>query len=597
MATETRNVSYPPSRRGFLRTAGVAATLSRSALASGNSGPNRPPNVIIFLSDDQGYGDLSCHGNPVLKTPALDKLHSESVRFTDFHAAPMCTPTRGQLLTGQDALHNGATSVTAGRALIRRGIPTMGEIFAASGYATGLFGKWHVGDNYPYRPMDRGFQEAKYFFGWGLSSAPEFDNDYFDGRYRDKGVGKRFPGYCADFWFEEAMKWMRERQRKREAFLCYLPTNTPHGPAWVADKYSAPYKKPGLPAAFFGMIANLDENFAKLEAFLQETGLRQNTLLIYMTDNGGTAGVPVFNAGMRARKTQIYDGGHRVPCFVRWPAGGLRPPGDIGLPAQMQDILPTLTDLCGLKRPRNADFDGASLAALLKSAKDRIADRMLVVQYGQIVKKWDSCVIWGKWRLVKGEELYDIQADPGQTGDVTAQHPDVVKKMRDHYEAWWGRLEPALRDFCPISIGSEQENPVTLSSSDWQEIYCDNVNSVLSGAGGPQGGPWSVLVERDGEYEIALRRWPAERDLPLNVGCPEKQMTAGSLPAGKALPIARARLTIAGQDLSAKTAAADKAAMFRVSLKGGTKTQLHAWFQDAAGADLCGAYYAYVRRL
>ena len=580
------------NRREFLRASGAAAAFSRSASAAG---PARP-NVIVLLSDDQGYGDFSCHGNPVLKTPAFDRLHAESVRFTDFHSAPMCTPTRGQLLSGQDALHNGATSVTAGRAVLRRGLPTMGDIFGANGYATGVFGKWHVGDNYPYRPMDRGFQEAKYFFGWGLSSAPEFDNDYFDGRYRDRGVPKRFPGYCTDFWFGEAMKWMGERQSRREPFLCYLPTNTPHGPAWVADKYSAPYRKPGLPAAFFGMIANLDENVARLEAFLRTTGLRENTILVFMTDNGGTAGVPVYNAGMRARKTQIYDGGHRVPCFVRWPAGGLRPPGDIDTPAQMQDVLPTLIDLCGLKDRRNAQFDGTSLAGLLKGGRTALADRMLVVQYGQILKKWDSCVIWGKWRLVSGGELFDIHADPGQKDDVASKRNDVVKKMRDHYEAWWGRVEPGLREFQPISIGSERENPVALSSSDWQDIYCDNVNSVLKGEGGRQGGQWRVLVERDGVYEISLRRWPAERDLPLTAPCPEKKMTAGLLAAGAAMPIAGAKITIAGQALSSKTAAGDKAVVFRVKLKRGTKTDFHAWFQDAAGNDVCGAYYAYVRR-
>ncbi len=597
MARKKGDSSLPASRREFLKTAAAAATLSRAVFAAGKSGNKRPPNVIILLTDDQGYGDLSCHGNPVLRTPALDRLHGESVRFGDFHASPMCTPTRGQLLTGMDALRNRATSVTAGRAVIRRGIPTMAEIFASNGYSTGLFGKWHVGDNYPYRPMDRGFQEAKYFLGWGLSSAPEFDNDYFNGRYRDKGAVGRFPGYCTDFWFEEAMKWMRERQRKREPFYCYLPTNAPHGPAWVAKKYSAPYQKPGLPAAFFGMIANVDENVGKLEAFLDQTGLRQNTILIFMTDNGGTAGVPVFNAGMRGRKTQLYDGGHRVPCFVRWPAGGLRAPGELAPPAQMQDILPTLMDLCQLKKPPGADFDGLSLAGLLKGTADSLPDRMLVVQYGQMLKKWDSCAIWGKWRLVKGEELYDIQTDPGQKNDFAPQHADVVKKMREHYEAWWARVEPTLRDFCPISIGASQENPVALSCSDWQEVYCDNVASVLNGEGGPRGGPWNVQVERDGEYEIALDRWPAERALPLSAACPPKQMTVAELPAGKALPIAAARLTIARQELSAKTAVTDQAAIFRVRLRGGTKTQLHGWFQDAAGGDVCGAYYAYVRRL
>lgn len=597
MATEHSNLPGTASRREFLRRTGLATALSQPALAAARSRGSRPPNVIILLTDDQGYGDLSCHGNPVLKTPALDRLHSQSVRFTDFHAAPMCTPTRGQLLTGQDALHNRATSVTAGRAVIRRGIPIMPEMFGSSGYSTGLFGKWHVGDNYPYRPMDRGFQEAKYFLGWGLSSAPEFDNDYFDGRYRDRGVVKRFPGYCTDFWFDEAIQWMRQRHQKGEPFFCYLPTNTPHGPAWVAEKYSAPYRKPGLPAAFFGMIANLDENVEKLEAFLSQTGLGENTILIWMTDNGGTAGVPVFNAGMRGRKTQLYHGGHRVPCFVRWPAGGLRAPGDIAAPAEMQDILPTLIELCGLKKPRSANFDGLSLAPLLRGATDGLPDRMLVVQYGQIPKKWDACVIWGKWRLVNGEELYDLQADPGESRNVAAQQPEALKKMRDHYETWWAGIEPTLRDFCPLSIGAPQENPVHLSCSDWQDVYCDNVQSVLKGDGGPRGAPWNVLVERGGQYEIGLSRWPPERSLPLNAPCPERQMTAGALPAGAALPIAGARLVVAGQELSVKTAPADQAAVFRTRLRGGTKTQLHGWFQDAAGQDLCGAYYASVRRL
>ena len=193
------------TRRTFLQTLPIAATL--------RAAPTKP-NVIILLTDDQGYGDLSCHGNPVLRTPNMDKLHSESVRFVDFHAAPMCTPCRGQLMSGVDALHNKATSVTAGRAVLRRDLPTMADTFAAGGYRTGLFGKWHLGDHYPYRPMDRGFHEAKYFRGFGMSSAPEFDNDYFDGHYLDKGVSKQFKGYCTDFWFGEAMKWMREQHQK-----------------------------------------------------------------------------------------------------------------------------------------------------------------------------------------------------------------------------------------------------------------------------------------------------------------------------------------------------------------------------------------------
>jgi arylsulfatase A-like enzyme len=576
-------------RRQFLSTfAVVPAAAPRQAAAL--------PNVLIILTDDQGYGDLSCHGNPVLKTPNMDRLHSESVRFTDFHSAPMCTPTRGQLLSGLDALYNRATSVTAGRAVLRRDVPTMADIFAANGYATGIFGKWHLGDNYPYRPMERGFQEAIYHLGFGMSSAPEFGNDYFNGRYHDKGVPKRFQGYCTDFWFSEAMRFMRQCQSRRQPFLCYLPTNTPHGPAWVAEKYSAPYKHLGGPANFFGMIANLDENLGHMEQFLRQSGLRDNTIVIFMTDNGGTGGVKVFNAGMRGRKSMYYDGGHRVPCFVRWPNGKLRAPADVATTAHMQDILPTLIELCGLKKPAAARFDGVSLAPLLRGAGS-IPDRMLVVQYGQILKKWDSCVLWDKWRLVGENELYDLREDPGQEKNLAAQNPGVLKKMRAHYEAWWAKNESALQDYQPISLGAPQENPVRLTSSDWQDVYCDNPTHVSNAAGGPRGGPWNVYIERDGDYRIALTRWPPDHGLTLTAGRPVQKMTAGELPEGKAMPIGGAKLSIAGQNLSVKTQPSDKEAVFQVRLKGGTRTKLHAWFLDGAGNDLCGAFYAVVTRV
>jgi arylsulfatase len=580
-----------PSRRNFL-----AAAAAPAIFAAPHGTARRPPNVIVLLTDDQGYGDFSCHGNPVLKTPNMDRLHAQSVRFTDFHSAPMCTPTRGQLLTGMDALRNRATSVTAGRAVVQRGIPMMPEMFAAAGYSTGVFGKWHVGDAYPYRPMDRGFQEAKYFYGWGLNSAPEFSNDYFNGLYCDRGARKRFPGYCTDFWFDEAMSWMKARAARSEPFLCYLPTNTPHGPAWVDKKYSAPYQRPGVPAAFFGMIANLDENLGRLEKFLAANNLTENTVLVFMTDNGGTGGVNLFNAGMRGRKTQYYDGGHRVPCFVRWPAGGFGAPRDVATPAGMQDILPTILDLCGVKPAANARFDGTSLAGLLRSPAGKLADRMIVVQYGQILKKWDSCVIWDKWRLVGENELYDLREDFAQKNNIAAANPDVLKRMRGHYEQWWDGVKHTLTEYCPLSIGAEQENPVTLTSSDWQDIYCDNTNNILAAAGGPQGGEWNLQVERAGQYEISLSRWPRERAMALDAPCPPQKMAFGDLPAGKAVPIAGAKLTVAGQQFAAKSKPGDQAILFRATLEAG-RTKMHGWFQDAQGADLCGAFYAHVRRV
>ncbi len=557
------------------------------------------PNVIIVLADDQGYGDFSCHGNPVLKTPNLDKLHAQSVRLTDYHVSPMCSPTRGQLMSGMDALHSGATSVSAGRSFLRRGIPTMAEIFAAGGYRTGHFGKWHLGDSYPNLPHQRGFQETVYHLGWGITSmADVWNNDCFDGRFRHNGVLKQYKGYCTDVWFDLALGYMKERHARQEPFFIYLPTNAPHAPHWVPEKYKKPYEGKG-PAGFFGMIANIDENMGRLETFLTETGLRDNTIVIYFNDNGGTAGVKLYNAGMRGMKTQYYDGGHRAACFIRWPDGKLRAPCDLDAVTEVQDLLPTLIDLCGLPKPKEAKFDGTSLAGYLRGTTDRLPDRMLVVQYGpppggQKPIRGEAAVMWNQWRLVKDKELYDIKADPGQAKDVASAHPEIVKKLQAHYAQWWAEVEPRLEDFSPISIGADAENPVTLSSADWANVYCDNMHDLREGR--ERNGPWHLLVEQDGKYEIALRRWPKEADAAISAGVPPFKGVDGGLPAGKALPIARARLKIADLDETKAVGPQDKEVLFTVSLKRGTKLPMQSWFYSADGKELCGAYFAYVRR-
>jgi arylsulfatase len=569
------------------------AALAGESCSAAETAAKRP-NVLIVLSDDQGYGDFSCHGNPILKTPNLDRLHQQSVRLTDFHVAPMCTPTRGQLLTGRDALHNGACSVCAGRSFIRRGIPTLAELFAAHGYRTGHFGKWHLGDSYPNLPQQRGFQETVYFLGWGITSMADlWQNDCFDGRFRHNGDLKQYKGYCTDVWFDLAMTWMKERRDKNEPFFLYLPTNAAHGPCWVADKYKQPYKGRG-PAGFFGMLANLDENMGRFDAFLKANGLYDNTIVIFFNDNGGTAGVKLFNAGMRGHKTEYYEGGHRAACFLRWPAGPVRKPTDLDALTEVQDLAPTLLDLCGLSAPKKVHFDGMSLAPLLSGKTDALPERMLVVQYGQKPAKWDGAVMWKKWRLVKGEELYDLSSDPGQKKNVAAEHADIVKKMRTHYEKWWAEVEPRLDDFSPISIGSDKENPLCLSAADWANVYCDNMDNLRQGVN--RNGPWYLLVEQDGTYEIALRRWPKEADAAIAAGVPAFKAIDGGLPPGKALPIVQARLKIGDVDEAKPVAAGDKECVFAVKLKAGMRTRMQSWFYDAGGKELCGAYFAYVRR-
>lgn len=559
------------------------------------------PNVFVVMTDDQGLGDFSYMGNPVLKTPNLDAFARSAVRLADFHVCPMCSPTRGQLLTGLAALRNGATSVTAGRTFLRPGLHTLPEAFAKAGYKTGLFGKWHLGDSYPHRPIDRGFQEAKYHLGWGqLNSTPEFDWPLVDGRYFHNGVEKRYRGHCTDFWFDSAIAWMKERHANSEPFLCYLPTNAPHAPCIDSEEYVKPYRGKG-PAGFFGMIAHIDKRFGELEKFLSDEKLRDNTIVIFMTDNGGTAGVNTFNAGLRAGKTTYYEGGHRVPCWIRWPAGNIGEPRDIAIPTQNIDLFPTLCHLCGVPEPErpaaDALYRGVDLVGLLKGQQTELSDRKLVVQYGQIPKKFEACVIWGKWRLVKGTELYDIAADRAQKNNVAEQHGDVVKEMRDFYERWWKGLEPILNEFVPISIGAKQQPIVELTSGDWEGIYADNSGYVREAVGGPTGGKWHILVEEPGEYEFTLRRWPEKTGAALG----EKYLPSEKSPAGKkqvtrGFPtIALARVEIAGVKGSVAADPKKPGAALTVQLPAG-KTTLKAWFADADGKNLCGAFFVTVRR-
>ena len=587
------------------RAALVTACLAAFCWSPGvHAAEPKKPNVLIVMTDDQGLGDFSFTGNPVLKTPNFDAFARLSARLTDFHVCPMCSPTRGQLLTGLAALRNGATSVTAGRTFLRPGLPTMPELFARAGYATGIFGKWHLGDSYPHRPIDKGFQESVYHLGWGqLHSTPEFDWPLIDGRYFHNGAQQRFQGHCTDLWFNSAMAWMKECHVRGEPFFCYLPTNAPHAPHVELDEYVQPYQGRG-PAGFFGMIAHVDRRFGDLMRFLDDQKLAADTIVIFMTDNGGTAGVGTFNAGLRAGKTTYYDGGHRVPCWIRWPAGKLGAPRDVDLPTQNIDLLPTLCDLCGIEPPKRDAADepycGTSLAGLLRNEKTKLADRMFVVQYGQIPRKFESCVVWGKWRLVKGEELYDLEGDRVQKDNVAAAHSDVVQSMREYYEGWWQGLEPILNDFVPISIGAKQQPVVELNSGDWEGIYADNSGYVREAVGGPTGGHWHILVEGAGDYEFTLRRWPEQTKAALGDKYEPSVRSPANKAKGKTIgfpTIARARLEIAGRSAAVDAKPSDMAATIRVDDLPPGKTTLKAWFSDAGGTDLCGAFFVTIRKL
>ena len=576
---------------------------------------NRRPNVILIMTDDQGYGDLSCHGNPILATPNLDRLHGRSLRLTDYHSAPMCTPTRGQLMTGMDAARNGAVNVSSGRTLLRPEYPTMAEIFSQNGYRTGLFGKWHLGDAFPYRPEDRGFQQTLWFPSSHIGSVPDYwGNDYFDDTYLENNNQRRaFSGYCTDVFFENAMTWIASAARQDQPFFTYLPLNAPHSPLnppaedleamkavfasskAVADLNLPPGVRNDL-MKFLAMIRNIDTNVGRLLDFLQKNKLLDNTILIFTTDNGSTFGSQYYNAGMRGKKTELWEGGHRVPFFVSWPDGLKNKAADIGGLAQAQDVLPTLIDLCKLQAERTK-FDGTSLAPALRRGTPLPDDRVLVIDYSRmpfafdypspaspsLVRREGAAVLWKRWRLLEGRELYDLAQDPMQETNVIDRHPEVAAKMRDHLDRWWKGMAPRVNEPQPVVIGPGKASPTLLTACEWLDVFVDQQKQVVEGV--RKNSYWSLSVAEPGTYRFELRRWPRETDLALD----EPDGDRGKL------PIAKARIHVAGIEQDTEVRSGSKSADFTLQLPAG-QTLLHTWFYDQANRPLCGAYYVYVEK-
>ena len=584
------------NRRQFLKTLGMATLAANSysilpgCVAATRSQAGRKPNVVLVITDDQGYGDLACHGNKIIKTPNLDKLYAESIRLTDFHVGPTCAPTRSALMTGRYCNRTGVWHTIMGRSLLRKDEVTMADVFAAGGYRTGMFGKWHLGDNYPFRPEDRGFDEVLAHRGGGVGQGPDYwGNDYFDDTYFHNGTPKKYEGYCTDIWFDGAMRFIEAN--KDRPFFAYLTTNAPHGPYNVSEEYSKPYEGTNTPNAnFYGMITNIDDNMGRLMKKLKALDLEDNTLLVFMTDNGTAAGFrggKGFNAQMRGTKGSEYDGGHRVPCFVRWPAGGITGGRDVERLTAHVDLLPTFADICSLKKPRKVKLDGTSIAPLLHEPDRDWPDRILITDSQRIEnpEKWrKSAVMTDRWRLVNGAELYEIKKDPGQENDVAAANPQVVARLRRAYESWWDDVSRRFDEYCPIILGDEHENPTRLMSHDWHSPKVPWHQNAVRG-GQQANGFWAVDVAISGKYEIELRRWPKEAGAAINA----------AIPGGKAISATKARLKIGDIDRTQPVATDAKGAVFTVSLSKG-ETTLQSWFMDDNGGSR-GAYYVYVKRV
>lgn len=549
------------------------------------------PNVILIVTDDQGYGDMACHGNPWLRTPNLDRLYAESVRLEDYHVDPVCTPTRAALMTGRYSSRVGAWTVTEGRQLLRSDEVTMAQVFSDSGYRTAMFGKWHLGDAWPYAPRFRGFQEVVRHLAGGIDEIGNpIGNDYFDDTYYRNGIHERIEGYCTNVFFAECQRFISQTADK--PFFVYLPLNAMHSPHTVADEYSARFRADGhdeARAKFFGQIINFDQNLGRLLGCLEEKSLAENTIVIFMGDNGTAVGASGrdaeegFNAGMRGKKGSVYEGGHRVACFVRWPAR-LNAGGKIEQLTSCRDWLPTLIDWCDLNHPRGVNFDGQSLQRLMDGGAEDWPDRTLFIdRQGDIPDLKPSpksrgryphyAVLTEKWRLVDGE-LFDIERDPGQKHNVAAQHGDVVRDLWSRYEQHFDDVYSNATSYTRFQLGALEENPTRFTVRDWHPTEGNVIwkQKQLGDDSLAINGFWAVNVVRGGPYTIRLSRFPDDAPEPMRA--------------------TKAVLKVGDQEHKKKLQGDETSVTFMLDLPRGPAT-LQSWLTDKAGV-VRGAYFVHV---
>jgi arylsulfatase A-like enzyme len=493
------------------------------------------PNILVIMADDVGYGDFGVHGNPKVKTPNIDKFAGESVRLKNFYVSPVCSPTRASLLTGRYNFRTGVIDTYLGRSLMHPDEVTLAEMLAASGYRTGIFGKWHLGDNPPLRPIDQGFQEALVIKGGGLGqpSDPPGGGSYFDPILQHNGKPEPSKGYCSDIFTQAAIDFLTAPGDR--PFFAYLAFNCAHEPLEAPPSELAEYQKmnlslsefPGLgkpiPPEFapsadsvarvYAMITNIDTNVGKALKALDARGLARDTIVVFLTDNGPAKFR--FNAGLRGAKGTLYDGGIHVPCYLRWP--GRFPAGlVIDRIAAHIDLVPTFLDACGVKLPEGLLLDGKSLLPLLRGMQTAgWRDRTLFFQWhrGDQPELGRSFAVRTQThKLVRPEpllgarkvpplELYDMEHDPLELQNIAAQHPDVVSKLYGEYQTWF-RDVSSTHGFGPVrfELGGAHENPTTLTRQDWRGPRAGWEDNDL--------GYWEVMVPRAGRFDITLHVKP-----------------------------------------------------------------------------------------
>jgi arylsulfatase A-like enzyme len=518
------------SRRDFLKklgvfsvAAGMYPAISRAESVVKKENSRKQPNIIVVMTDDQGYGDVGFHGNKLLKTPNIDQFAQEGMELTRFYVAPVCSPTRAGLLTGRYHYRTGVTNVGSCGDRIKEREVTVAKILSDAGYNTAVYGKWHIGDNYPMRPQDKGFNDVVVHRGCCLT--PWFRNDppgenYYDPFLYHNGVKKQYKGYCMDVYTDLTLDFAAKNSNEDKPFFVYLSTNTPHGPLSVANEYSQPYKDAGASdhdAEFYGTITNIDYNVGRLVDGVKELGIDGETMIIFFTDNGNASGTLVdWAENWRGKKSTVYEGGIRVPCLVRWP-GVVEAGSKSNNIASYVDLLPTFMDIAGVaQNDENPKLDGETILPIIAGVKEELEDRDIIIQWHQGLTPQlyrSFTVINQKYKLVQSEggfhrsgkfltgqykyELFDIDNDHLETNDLAAKYPDIVKEMKAKYEDWFYDV---MRDRGPdpqeIYIGSPEENPVILSPSA-SFVEQDEVPNFITGE-------WPARVVETGKYDIKI---------------------------------------------------------------------------------------------
>ncbi|MDF1850070.1 MAG: arylsulfatase [Verrucomicrobiales bacterium] len=533
----------------------LAVLLSLSICLTARAESERPPNIVIVMPDDMGYGDLGATGNTVIRTPHLDRLASEAAELTNFYVSPVCSPTRACLMTGRYNHRTRCIDTFKGRSMMEPEEWTMAEALKEAGYMTGIFGKWHLGDNYPMRPQDQGFDEVLIHRGGGLAQPSEpIENDrrYTDAILFHNGQEVQTRGYCTDVYFDAAIEFMKTAKAEGKPFFVYLPPNAPHGPYHdVPEDLLAYYQSIDLSpilkgnesekhkdtvARVFAMIENIDQNMGKMDDYLEKSGQKEETIVMFFTDNGPN--LMRYVGPFRGMKSHVHEGGIRTMFYARWPEK-LKAGTKSDRIAAHIDIMPTLLEIAGVEAPEGHHFDGKSVLPMWMGEAPSWEDRRIFIQShrgNEPAKFHHFAVREENWKLVRGSgfgretvdekvpfELYQIREDEDESENLAEQYPEKLKELSEAYLAWLGDVSSTREDnYAPprIRIGDDAETVTDLSLQDWR-VPPDS-------AGWGTSGTWKVDFVETGPFQVSVK-WAqpleGEREVVLKVGSASEKAT------------------------------------------------------------------------